>query len=81
MKKFAKVLQYFVWIVGCWNSLKYFSYKLSSKCKMYISHITVFGDWFGGKDYSLCTYNLSAKEVGWLDRFCMKQLRTLNSYQ
>jgi hypothetical protein len=30
---------------------------------MYSSRI--FGEWFGGKDCGLCTYNPSAKEVGY----------------
>jgi hypothetical protein len=79
MKKFAKVLQYFVWIVGCWNSLNILLTSHPSNVKCIFP--TLFGDWFGGQDCSLCTYNLSAKEVGWLDRFSMKQLRTLHSYQ
>jgi hypothetical protein len=67
MKKFAKVLQFFVWIVGCWNSLNILltSHPPNVKCIF----PTLFGDWFGGKDCILYTYNLCAEEVGWLDGF------------
>ncbi len=40
------------------------------------------GDWFGGKDCDLCIYNrhVPKKQDGQMD-FCMKRLRTLNSYK
>jgi hypothetical protein len=40
-----------------------------------------FGDQFGEKDCGLCPYNLSAKEVGGLEVFFVKLIRTLNSFQ
>jgi hypothetical protein len=43
---------------------------LSSKHKMYSS--CIFGDRFGGQKCCLYTYNID---------FCMKRLRTLNSYK
>ncbi len=40
------------------------------------------GVWFGGKDCGLCIYNrhVPKKQDGQMD-FCMKRLRTLNSYK
>jgi hypothetical protein len=29
----------------------------------------IFGDWFGGKEFGLCTYNPSAREVGGLEEW------------
>jgi hypothetical protein len=42
---------------------------------------TFFGARFGGKDRGLSTCKLGSKQAEGCIHFCMKQLRTLNSYQ
>jgi hypothetical protein len=68
-----------VWIAGCWNSSNILLTSHNPKNNCWLS--PTFGDQFGGKDCGLCPYSPSAKEVGGLGFFCMKQLRTLNFYQ
>ncbi len=65
-----------VWIARCWNSLL-----PSPNPKNNLCLSRIFGARFGGKDRGLVTCKpWSKQEGGWI-HFCMKQLRTLNSYQ
>jgi hypothetical protein len=61
-------LHYFGLDCGLLEFFRYsITYEPSSKNKMYSS--CNFGDYFGGKDCVLCTYNPPAEEVGGLDGF------------
>jgi hypothetical protein len=65
-----------VWIAGCLNTLLTSRNPKNSWC---LSRI--FGAWFGGKDHGLSTCKPWSKQAGGWIHFCMKMLRTLNSYQ
>ncbi len=65
-----------VWIAGCWNFLLTSHNPKNNWC---LSRI--FGAWFGKKDRGLSTCKPWSKQVGGWIHFCMKWLRTLNSYQ
>ncbi len=64
------------WIVGCWNSLLTSCNPKNNWCltRIYVA-------WFGGKDRGLSTCKPWSKQAGGWIHFCMKRLRTLNSYQ
>ncbi len=76
MKKSTKVLLCFGLIAGCWNSLLTSHNPKNNWC---LSRI--FGAQFGGKDRGLSTSKPWSKQAGGWIHFCMKRLRTLNSYQ
>ncbi len=75
-KNLPKCCSILVWIAGCWNSLLRSHNPKNNWC---LSRI--FGARFGRKVCGLSTWKLWSKQaVGWI-HFCMKRLRTLNSYQ
>jgi hypothetical protein len=71
--KFCSIL---IWIAGCWNALLTRHNPKNNWC---LSRI--FGERFHWKDRSLSTCKQWSKQAGGWIHFCMKQLRTLNSYQ
>ncbi len=76
MKKSAKVLLYFGLDAGCWDSLLTSRNPKNNWC---LSRI--FGARYGGKDRGWSTCKPWSQHVGGWIYFCMKRLRTLNSYQ
>ena len=65
-----------VWIAGCWNSLLTSRIPKNNWCLC-----RIFRARFGVKDCCLSTWKVWSKQVGGWFHFCMKWLRTLNSYQ
>jgi hypothetical protein len=72
----SKCCSILVWIAECWNSLLT---KCNPKNNWCLS--CIFGARFGGKDYGLSTCKPWSKQAGGWIHFCMKRLRTSNTYQ
>jgi hypothetical protein len=72
----SKCCSILVWIAGYWKSLLS---NRNPKNNWFLSRS--FKARFGGKDRGLSTCKLWFKQAGGWIHFCMKQLRTLNSYQ
>ncbi len=75
-EKTAKLLLISVWSAECLNSLLMSRNPKKNRC---LSRI--FGAWFGGKYRGLSTCKPWSKQAGGWIHFCIKRLRTLNSYQ
>ncbi len=75
-KNLPKCCSVLVWIAGCWNSILTSSNPKNNWCLS-----SIFGAWFGGKDRGLSTCKPWSKQAGDWIHFCIKRLRTLNSYQ
>ncbi len=75
-KNWPKCCTILVWIAGCWNSLLRSRNPKNNWC-----FSRIFGARFSGKVCGLSTCKPWSKQAGGWIHFCMKRLRTLNSFQ
>ncbi len=79
LKNLPKRCTILVWITGCWNSSNILLTSRNPKNNCWLSRI--FRARFGGKDRGLCLYKPWSEQAGGWTYFCMKELRTLKSFQ